>query len=174
MARTTKRPKTPATPGFAIEIKDDTELGLAILVAVYAGGGYRPIGVAVSISEAREIADNHRRHYTGAAIEKYELWAQGPEGDYARLESRRAGVPPMPIRRRIENRLSWLTALCLVAGRRYLLVRESSLRFASFQPSRTSLPALRSSCLAFSASRLISSDARCASSPICRAVDPSR
>ena len=36
MARTTKQTKTPATPGFAIEIKDDTELGLAILVAMYA------------------------------------------------------------------------------------------------------------------------------------------
>ena len=52
MARTTKQTKTPATPGFAIEIKDHTELGLAILVAVYAGGGYRPVGVALSISEA--------------------------------------------------------------------------------------------------------------------------
>jgi hypothetical protein len=60
-------------------------LGLAILVAVYAAGGYRPVGVAVSISEAREIAESHRRHYTGAAIEKYELWAQGLEGDYVRL-----------------------------------------------------------------------------------------
>jgi hypothetical protein len=58
MARTTKQTKKPATPGFAIEIKDDTELGLAILVAVYAAGGYRPIGVAVSISEAREIAES--------------------------------------------------------------------------------------------------------------------
>ena len=66
MARTTKQTKTPPTPGFAIEIKDDTELGLAILVAVYATGGYRPIGVAVSISEAREIAESHWRHYTGA------------------------------------------------------------------------------------------------------------
>jgi hypothetical protein len=72
--------------------------------------------VAVSISEAREIAESHWRHYTGAAIEKYELWARGLEGDYVRLESRRAGVPPMPIRRRIENRLSWLTALCLGAA----------------------------------------------------------
>src|SRR5450756_1214383 len=78
MARTTKQTKTPATPGFAIEIKDDTQLGLAILVAVYAAGGYRPVGVAVSISEAREIAESHWRHYTSAAIEKYELWAQSP------------------------------------------------------------------------------------------------
>jgi hypothetical protein len=30
MARTTKQTKASATPGFAIEIKDDTELGLAI------------------------------------------------------------------------------------------------------------------------------------------------
>jgi hypothetical protein len=41
--------------------------------------------VAVSISEAREITESHWRHYTGAAIEKYELWAQGLEGDYVRL-----------------------------------------------------------------------------------------
>ena len=85
MARTRKQTKTPAMPGFAIEIKDDTELGLATLVAVYAAGGYRPIGAAVSISEAREIAESHWRHYTGAAIEKYELWTQGLEGDYVRL-----------------------------------------------------------------------------------------
>ena len=38
MVRTTKQTKTLATPGFAIEIKDDTELGLAILVAVYEIG----------------------------------------------------------------------------------------------------------------------------------------
>ncbi|MCX6629394.1 MAG: hypothetical protein NTW28_17390 [Candidatus Solibacter sp.] len=46
-------------------------MGLAILVAVYAAGGYRAVGVAVSIGEAREIAASHWRHYTGAAIEKY-------------------------------------------------------------------------------------------------------
>ena len=38
MARTTKPTKAPPTPGFAIEIKDDTELGLAILVVVIAPG----------------------------------------------------------------------------------------------------------------------------------------
>ncbi len=32
MART-KQTRTNATPGFAIEIKDDTELGLAMLIA---------------------------------------------------------------------------------------------------------------------------------------------
>src|ERR1039457_2993990 len=38
MARTTKQTSTPATPGFAIEIKDYTKLGLAILVVVIAPG----------------------------------------------------------------------------------------------------------------------------------------
>ena len=85
MARTTKQTKTPATPGFAIEIKDDTKLWLAILVAVYEGGGYRPVGVAISINEAREIAESHRRHYTGPKIAGYDLWAQGLEGGYIRL-----------------------------------------------------------------------------------------
>src|ERR1039457_2056437 len=61
MARTTKQTKKPATPGFAIEIKNDTELGLAILVAVYAAGGYRPIGVrSTSARRARS------RRATGA------------------------------------------------------------------------------------------------------------
>jgi hypothetical protein len=85
MARTTKQIKTPTTPGFAIEIKDDTELGLAILVAVYEGGGHRPVGVAISINEAREIAESHQRHYTGPNIAGYDLWAQGLEGGYVRL-----------------------------------------------------------------------------------------
>ena len=92
MARTTKqtRTKTPATPGFAIEIKDDTELGLAILVAEFSDGNYQVIGVVVSISEAREIADSDRRRRmkelerggTPACPERYTVWAQGLEGDY--------------------------------------------------------------------------------------------
>ena len=90
MARTTKQTKTPATPGFAIEIKGDTELGLAILVAVYEEGGYRPVGVAISINEAREIADSDMRGRlrdleagkTPACPERYMVWAQGIGGDY--------------------------------------------------------------------------------------------
>jgi hypothetical protein len=60
-------------------------LGLAILVAVYEGGGYRPVGVAISINEAREIAESHRQHYTGPKIAGYDLWVQGLEGGYVRL-----------------------------------------------------------------------------------------
>ena len=94
MARTTKQTKTPATPGFAIEIKDDSELGLAILVAEFGDrdgtGGYQPIGVVVSINEAREIADSDMRGRmrdleagkTPACPERYIVWAQGIGGDY--------------------------------------------------------------------------------------------
>ena len=43
----------------AIEIKDDTNLGLAILIAEDEEG--EPIGAAVSINEAREIAQSSLR-----------------------------------------------------------------------------------------------------------------
>ena len=61
MARNTKQTKTNATPGFAIEIKDNTELGLAMLIADLGDGHYLPIGVVVSINEAREIAASDMR-----------------------------------------------------------------------------------------------------------------
>ncbi len=90
MARTTKQTKPPVTPGFAIEIKDDTEVGLAILVAEFGDGNYQPVGVVVSINEAREIADSDmrgrmrdlERGKTPACPERYLVWAQGLEGEY--------------------------------------------------------------------------------------------
>ena len=51
MARTTKQTNTQETPEFVIEIEDDTELGLAILVAEFGDGNYQPVGVVVSINE---------------------------------------------------------------------------------------------------------------------------
>ena len=94
MART-KQSRTNATPGFAIEIKDDTELGLAMLIADLGGGDYQPIGVVVSINEAREIAESDMRGRmrdleagkTPACPETYVVWAQGLDGDY-RVASR--------------------------------------------------------------------------------------
>ena len=90
MARTTKQTKTPASPGFAIEIKDDTELGLAILVAEFGDGNYQPVGVVVSITEAREIAASDMRGRmrdlehgkTPPCPERYLAWAQGLDGEY--------------------------------------------------------------------------------------------
>jgi hypothetical protein len=89
MARTTTQTKTPATPGFAIEIKEDTELGLAILVAEFGAGNYQPVGVVVSINEAREIADSDMRGRihdvdrgkTPGCPGRYLVWAQGLEGE---------------------------------------------------------------------------------------------
>ena len=90
MARTKKHTATDATPGFAIEIKDDTELGLAVLVAEFGENTYQPIGVVVSINEAREIAAGDmcgrmrdlEAGKTPACPEAYVVWAQGLDGDY--------------------------------------------------------------------------------------------
>jgi hypothetical protein len=79
-----------ATPGFAIKIEDDTELGLAILVAEFADGTYQPIGVVVSINEAKEIAESNMRYRmrelerggAPACPERYKIWAQGLGGEY--------------------------------------------------------------------------------------------
>jgi len=88
MARIKNHATTNAT--FAIEIKDDTELCLAILVAEFGEGAYQPIGVVVSINEAREIAAGDLRGRmreleagkTPACPEAYVVWAQGLDGDY--------------------------------------------------------------------------------------------
>jgi hypothetical protein len=91
MARRTKT-NPEATPGFAIRINDDTNLGLAILVAELAGGGYQPIGVVVSINEAKEIAEGNMRSRMRdlergkdpACPDEYVVWAQGLDGEYCR------------------------------------------------------------------------------------------
>ena len=90
---TRRSPKTTpsnATPGFAIKIEDDTELGLAILVAEFADGTYQPIGVVVSINEAKEIVEGNmrcrmrdlERGGEPACPECYKVWAQGLGGEY--------------------------------------------------------------------------------------------
>ena len=79
-----------ATLGFAIKIEDDTELGLAILVAEFSGGTYQPIAVVVSVNEAKEIADGNMRQRMRdlerggepACPECYKVWAQGLGGEY--------------------------------------------------------------------------------------------
>jgi hypothetical protein len=93
MARS-RQTRTNATPGFAIEIKDDTELGLAMLIADLGDGHYQPIGVVVSINEAREIAAGDMRGRmreldagkSPACPESYVVWAQGLEGDYLEVK----------------------------------------------------------------------------------------
>ncbi len=95
MARIKGQTAANVTPGFAIRISDDTELGLAILVAEFGESAYQPIGVVVSINEAREIAAGDMRGRmrdleagkTPACPEAYVVWAQGLDGDY-RVASR--------------------------------------------------------------------------------------
>jgi len=91
MARNTKRTNTNATPGFAIEIKDNTELGLAMLIAEDEDGHYEPVAVAASINEAKEIAESdlrgrmrciERGEDAGLCPVRYKLWARGIDGDY--------------------------------------------------------------------------------------------
>lgn len=55
MPRTRRTTETP-TPGFAIRIKNDTELGLSVLIAEDDEGHTEPIAVVATINEAVEIA----------------------------------------------------------------------------------------------------------------------
>lgn len=45
-----KQARTKATPGFAIEIRDDADLGNTILIAEMEGGCYQWVGAVVSIN----------------------------------------------------------------------------------------------------------------------------
>ena len=80
-----------ATPGFAIKIEDDTELGLAILTAEFADGSSQPIAVVISINEAKEMVEGNMRQRMRdldrggepACPECYKVWAQGLGGEYA-------------------------------------------------------------------------------------------
>jgi len=91
MARTKERTRTNATPGFAITITDDTQLGLAMLIVEDEEGHYEPVGVVASINEAREIAASDMRgrmrrlerdEDPGICPYEYKVWAQGIDGDY--------------------------------------------------------------------------------------------
>ena len=90
--RNTKKNTTPATPGFACEIKEDTGLGYAMLIAVFGDNTHQPIGIAGNIGEAREIADcdlKRRRRLnaiggqgTAPIPTGYRVWARGRGGEY--------------------------------------------------------------------------------------------
>jgi hypothetical protein len=93
MRRTAKknRASQDATPGFAIQITDSTELGLAMLIAEDEEGSYQPVGCVISLNEAREIAacdlrrrmrDLERGADPGMCPYCYKVWAAGIDGDY--------------------------------------------------------------------------------------------
>ena len=89
MARTRKQTKT--YNGFAIPLKPNTELGLAMLIAEDEEGHHEPVAVASTINEAKEIAESDLRgrmrsieggEDAGIYPIRYKLWARGIDGDY--------------------------------------------------------------------------------------------
>src|SRR5512140_1118383 len=89
MTNTNKTTKT--TPGFAIELKPDTELSLAMLIAEDEEGRIEPVAVASTINEAKELAESdlrsrmrrlERDEDPGICPVRYRLWARGIDGDY--------------------------------------------------------------------------------------------
>jgi hypothetical protein len=77
-----------------IEIKDDANLGLAMLIAEFGEGNYQPVAAVSSINEAREIAASNvrgrakelERGGEPACPERYVVWAQGPDGSYRQVK----------------------------------------------------------------------------------------
>lgn len=65
-----------ATPGFAVKITDNTQLGIAILMAETPDGAV-PISTVISIAEAKGIAAS-----SSQLCRDYTVWARGLEGRY--------------------------------------------------------------------------------------------
>src|SRR4051794_40145872 len=77
--------------GFAVPLQLDTELGLAMLIAEDEDGNYRPVAVASTISEAKELAESDQRERMRKFEDskdaricpvRYTLWARGIDGEY--------------------------------------------------------------------------------------------
>ena len=75
--------------GFAVEITDCTDLGLAMLIAESEDGLYEPVAVVSNLGEAREVArrdfrDRMRRLAEQSEImcpHSYKVWARGIDGE---------------------------------------------------------------------------------------------
>ena len=92
---TNKATRHDATPGFAIRLEQDTDLGMAMLIAEDEDGGYWPVGQASTIAEARELAAKDLARRTQelerggqpACPGGYKLWARGLDGCYFETSS---------------------------------------------------------------------------------------
>ncbi|MGA7410352.1 MAG: hypothetical protein WBW33_07690 [Bryobacteraceae bacterium] len=83
--------KQTSNTGFAVPLKNDTELGLALLIAENEEGHYEPVAHVSTINEAKELAaDDLRRRRERLERDEdprlcpctYKLWAHGIEGDF--------------------------------------------------------------------------------------------
>ena len=72
--------------GFAIELLPDTELGHAMLIVEDEERHYEPVGIALTIREAKEMAQNDMRSRMDRVDRgedgvlcpnEYKLWARG-------------------------------------------------------------------------------------------------
>ena len=78
------------TTGFAIEIKDSTDLGLAMLIAESEDGQYEPVAVVANVGEAREVAQQDLRSRMDRLEHGesplcpyvYKVWARGIDGEH--------------------------------------------------------------------------------------------
>ncbi len=77
--------------GFAIPLEDDTDLGLALLIAEDDEGRYEPVASVSTINEAKHVAaDDLRRRRErlecdedpGLCPRAYKLWARGTDGKF--------------------------------------------------------------------------------------------
>ena len=84
----TKNQPNNATPGFAIRLTDETDLGNAMLIAEDESRAYLPISPVGTIAEARELAQHDLRHRMrqldngedAFCPAMYRVWARGLDG----------------------------------------------------------------------------------------------
>ena len=90
--RITKRQRAAATPGFAIQILRDTDLGIATLIVEDEEGHYEPVNYASSLGEGFEMAKEDLRNRQGKLEAdkdpglcpwEYKVWARVLEGKMA-------------------------------------------------------------------------------------------
>jgi hypothetical protein len=83
------RDRAEATPGFAIQILRDTDLGIATLIVEDEEGHYEPVNYASSLGEGFEMAKEDLRNRQrrleadkdpGLCPWQYKVWARGLDG----------------------------------------------------------------------------------------------
>ena len=83
------RDRAAATPGFAIQILRDTDLGIATVIVEDEEGHYEPVNYASSLGEGFEMAREDLRNRQGKLEAdkdpglcpwEYKVWARGLEG----------------------------------------------------------------------------------------------
>jgi hypothetical protein len=86
-----KTEKQMSNSGFAIPLENDTDLGLALLIAEDEDGDYEPVASATTINEAKGLAAEdlrcrrarlERDENPGLCPYAYRLWARGMDGEF--------------------------------------------------------------------------------------------